>query len=42
MTLMLLAGHHTSRKTNLHEAGVTVPLMIVREFLTLVDHSFDL
>lgn len=42
MMLMSLVGNHTSRKTNLHEAGLTVPLRIVREFLTLVDHSFDL
>ena len=42
MTLKLLVGHHTLRKTNLHKAGLTVPLRIVRESLTLVDHSFDL
>ena len=42
MTLKLLVGHQTSGKTHLHEAGLTVPLRIVRESLTLVDHSFDL
>ena len=42
VTLKLLVGHQTSGKTHLHEAGLTVPLRIVRESLTLVDHSFDL